>query len=125
MRPSAVDWSVFPCALGDVVVRTSDGAEAWLAGALVLHEDLPTVALFVAPDAAGERAVYARPRPVQDLAWLTPVASGVVVAGSEPPSAIEIDGARFQRVRRLPLRVERIGDLQPPIDNRVGFQRLA
>src|SRR4051812_1798241 len=34
-----IDWAPFPCALGDVVVRSSDGAEAWLAGAIVLRED--------------------------------------------------------------------------------------
>jgi hypothetical protein len=118
------DWRRFPCALGDVVVRTADGAEAWLAGAIVLREDAPVAALFVAPEAksaGGDRAVYARVRPSQDLAWLAPLAAEVAdaaglsgVAG-EPPSAIEIDGVRFQRSRRLPLRAERVGKGAPHV----------
>jgi hypothetical protein len=115
MPASAVDWGLFPCAPGDVVVRASDGAEAWLEGALVLREDVPVAALFIAPDASGERAVYARPRPLHDVAWLVPVASATLLAGAEPPSVIEIDHVRFERVRRLPLRVERVGEGAPDV----------
>jgi len=42
-----MDLSRFPCALGDVLVRSSDGGEAWLGSALVLREDVPTAVLFV------------------------------------------------------------------------------
>jgi hypothetical protein len=114
-RPGAVDWSVFPCALGDVVVRASDGAEVWLAGALVLREDAPAAVIFIAPDASFDRAVYARPRPSEEITWLVPIASDAILVGSEPPSAIELDGARFDRVRRLPLRVERLGEAAPDV----------
>jgi hypothetical protein len=111
----AVDWTLFPCALGDVLIRTIDGAEAWLAGAVVLHEDAPAAALFIAPDAAGDRAIYARPRPVAEIAWLAPLPPDAVTLGAEPPSALEIDGTRFERDRRLPLRTQRVGTGTPDI----------
>jgi hypothetical protein len=112
----AVDWTQFPCALGDVLIRTIDGAEAWLAGAVVLREDAPAAALFIAPDAAGDRAIYARPRPVTEIAWLTPLPREAVTLGAEPPSALEIDGTRFERNRRLPLRTQRLGTGTPDIE---------
>jgi hypothetical protein len=113
---SPIDWRIFPCALGDVVMRTLDHAEAWLAGAIVLREDVPAAALFIAPDAAGERAIYARPRPSSELAWLVPLARESASVGAEPPSALEIDGVRFERRRRLPLRAERWGTGTPEIE---------
>jgi len=112
----AVDWSVFPCALGDVVMRTLDGAEAWLAGAIVLREDAPAAVLFVGPDASGERAIYARPRPSVEVAWLVPVKRDAIAVGAEPPSAIEIEGVRFERRRRLPLRAQRVGTGAPDVE---------
>jgi hypothetical protein len=110
-----IDWLAFPCALGDVVIRTLDGAEAWLAGAIVLREDAPAAVLFLAPDAAGDRAIYARPRPRAELAWLLPVRRDSLLVGTEPPSAIEIDGLRFERLRRLPFRVQRVGTGAPDV----------
>jgi hypothetical protein len=110
----AVDWTAFPCALGDVVMRTLDQDEAWLAGAVVLREDAPAAVLFIAPDAAGDRAIYVRPRPSSEVAWLLPVRESVVV-GAEPPGTIEIDGLRFERRRRLPLRAERLGTGAPDV----------
>ena len=110
-----IDWLAFPCALGDIVMRTLDGAEAWLAGAIVLREDAPAAVLFLAPDAAGDRAIYARPRPSAELAWLLPVRRDAFLVGAEPPSAIEIDGLRFERKRRLPFRVQRVGTGAPDV----------
>jgi hypothetical protein len=110
-----MDPSAFPCALGDVVVRASDGAEAWLGAAIVLREDAPTAVLFVCPEAGGDRVVYARPLPDARIAWLMPVPAEPMVAGREPPSAIEIEGARFDRVRRLPLRVTAVGADAPEV----------
>ncbi len=120
MRSAArpLDWATFPCALGDVVLRASDGKEAWLAGALILYEDAPAAALFIAPDASGaggDRAVYARARPVTEILWLEPIAHESLVVGSEPPTAIELDGVHFQRVRRLPFRAERAGEGAPDV----------
>jgi hypothetical protein len=111
----AMDWSLFPCALGDVVVRAIDGAEAWLAGAIVFREDAPAAVLFLAPDAAGDRAIYARPAPKTEIDWLSPVPAAEVIVGAEPPSAIELEGRRYERVRRLPLHVERLGTGVPDV----------
>lgn len=111
---TAMDWSAFPCGLGDVVMRAG-GDEAWLAGALVLSEDRPAAVLFVAPDAGGDRFLYVKPAPASSIAWLAPLASGAVTVGAEPPSTLEHDGVRFDRVRRLPLSVSRKGSGAPDV----------
>ncbi len=113
---SGPSLSGFRCKLGDVVMRAG-GDEAWLAGALVLSEQRPTSALFIAPDAAGERAIYAKPEPAPSLAWLVPVradALGLGLAGA-PPSTIELGANRFERVRRIPVRVTRLGSGTPDV----------
>jgi hypothetical protein len=110
-----IDWTSFPCALGDVVVRTIDGAEVWLQGAVVLREDAPAAVLFIAPDAGGDRAVYVRPRPSTEIAWLSEVPGDAMIVGAEPPSALEIEGVRFERNRRLPLRTECLGNGTPEV----------
>jgi hypothetical protein len=105
----------FVCRLGDVVVRRLEGDEAWLAGALVLAEERPMAALFIAPDAGAGRAVLV-PGPAQTtLAWLTPIAAGQVTLGREPPQALEHAGTRFERTRRLPVRVRRLGTGAPEV----------
>jgi hypothetical protein len=111
----AVDWRSLACALGDVVVRSSDGAEAWLAGAVVLREDAIAAALFVAPDRGGDRAIWASARDRDRLGWLTPVDALAYAGTREPPSVIELAGARFDRARRLPLRAERAGEGAPDV----------
>jgi hypothetical protein len=98
----------FPCQLGDVLLRLT-GEEAWLAGGLVLAEEGPVAALFVAPDAGHDCAIYARPRPREAIYWMEPLDPGAVLVGGEPPNAVEQGGVRFDRVRRLPLRPKRIG----------------
>jgi hypothetical protein len=98
----------FPCQLGDVLLRLT-GEEAWLAGGLVLSEEGPVAALFVAPDAGHDCAIYARPRPREAIYWMEPLDPGAVLVGGEPPNAVEQGGIRFDRVRRLPLRPKRIG----------------
>jgi hypothetical protein len=98
----------FPCQLGDVLLRLT-GEEAWLAGGLVLSEEGPVAALFVAPDAGHDCAIYARPRPREAICWMEPLDPGAVLVGGEPPNAVEHGGIRFDRVRRLPLRPKRIG----------------
>jgi hypothetical protein len=110
-----VDWGAFPCALGDVVLRNTDHAEAWLGGAIVLREDAPAAVLFIAPDASGERAIYVRARPRAELSWLSPVPRPALAVLAEPPSAIELDGVRFERGRRLPLRAQRVGTGAPDV----------
>jgi hypothetical protein len=105
----------FVCRLGDVVVRRLEGDEAWLAGALVLAEERPVAALFIAPDAGGERAVLV-PGPAQTtLTWLAPLAEGQVTLAGEPPRALEHAGTHFERTRRLPVRVQRLGTGAPQV----------
>jgi hypothetical protein len=104
----------FPCQLGDVIL-VSHGDEAWLAGALVFRERLPMAVLFIAPDAGGDRAIYARPAPNPSLLWLAPLASDAIIVGREPPSAIEHEKERFERTRRLPFKVERMGTGAPDV----------
>jgi hypothetical protein len=117
--PAPASLDGFPCQLGDVVLR-SIGDEAWLAGALVLSEDsAPAAVLFFSPEAGGMRAVLAKPQR-EDLVWLGSAAD-VVVVGGEPATSLEIAGERFERRRRLPLRVERRGTGAPDMGTEVIF----
>lgn len=113
----------FPCKLGDVLVRAAEGDEAWLAGALVFEEERPVAALFIAPEAGGDRAIFVRPARGSDAAradvtWLAPVdlrdLPGLGPTG-EPPHALEHGGVRYERSRRLPVKVERIGTGAPSV----------
>ena len=114
-----------PCALGDVIVL-AHGEEAWLAGAILLQERVahadgggdPTrtsAALFVAPDRGQERAVYACPDPASSLDWLWPLSPDALSIGTEPPSALEHEGERFERTRRLPLALTLVGEGAPDL----------
>jgi hypothetical protein len=105
----------FPCRLGDVVLRTGERDEAWLAGALVLEEQRPVAALFVAPEAGGDRALFVRDAPGAGFVWLAPLAPGALALTKEPPSALELEGTRFERSRRLPVRVVRVGSGAPAV----------
>jgi hypothetical protein len=115
-RPKAakLDFEAFPCKLGDVVMRAG-GDEAWLAGGLVFSEELPVAVLFIAPDAGGDRALYVKPSPSPSIAWLAPLDKDALQLSGEPPSALEVASDRFDRVRRLPLRVVRIGSGAPDV----------
>jgi len=108
----------FPCHLGDVILA-SHGEEAWLAGALVFRERLPMAMLFIAPDAGGDRAIFAKPAPQSSLLWLTPAPSSALVVGGEPPSSLELDQERFERTRRVPYRVDRVGTGAPDVGQEV------
>jgi hypothetical protein len=108
----------FPCKLGDVVVRVVERDEAWLAGALLFAEERPVAALFVAPEAGGDRAVLARNGPGAALTWLVPLPKGALPLTDEPPFALEHDGTRFERTRRLPVRVARAGSGAPSVGER-------
>jgi hypothetical protein len=108
----------FPCQLGDVLMRLT-GEEAWLAGGLVLSEEVPVAALFVAPDAGHDCAIYARPKPRDVVYWLEPLDPGAVLVAGEPPTSVEHEGVRFDRVRRLPLRPRRVGVGAPDVGDAV------
>jgi hypothetical protein len=108
----------FPCQLGDVLTRPG-GDEAWLAGAIVFSEDVPVAVLFIAPDAGHDRAIYVRRESESPYFWLKPVDDKTLLSSSEPPSALEHEGVRFERRRRLPLRAKRIGTGAPDVGEEV------
>jgi hypothetical protein len=114
----------FPCNLGDVLMRAT-GEEAWLAGGIVLSEQAPVAVLFVSPDAGGDRAVLVRANPSVEVAWLAPLAEGALTLAHEPPHALELGAARFDRVRRLPLRARRIGTGAPDVGEQVLLAEYA
>lgn len=116
--PPAPKLDGFVCQLGDVVMRIT-GEEAWLAGGLVLSEELPVAVLFVAPEAGRDRALYVTPKPRDTLFWLDPLDPSAILVGGEPPSSVEHGGIRFDRVRRLPLRPQRIGLDAPDVGDAV------
>lgn len=103
-KPAQPALEGFPCQVGDVILGTAN-EEAWLAGALVFTEGVPVAALFVAPDAGGDRGIFVTPAPSPSLAWLSALDPGAVVVGGEPPTAVELDDVRYERTRRRPLRV--------------------
>jgi hypothetical protein len=113
-KPAGDPLADFPCHLGDVVM-VHGGEEAWLAGALVFFESVAASALFVAPDAGTDRALYVRPKPAPSLVWLVPVPAAELGLAGEPPSTLEHKGERFERVRRVPFRVERLGTGAPDV----------
>jgi hypothetical protein len=115
-EPASPGLEVFPCRLGDVVVRLAEGDEAWLAGALVFEEQRPVAALFIAPEAGADRAVLVH-HAEEGLLWLSPLSPAQLVLPSEPPMTLEHAGARFERWRRLPVRVRRMGTHAPAVGN--------
>lgn len=124
-RPSRDAFAGFRCRLGDVIVRVAERDEAWLAGALVLEEEQPVAALFVAPEAGGDRAVFVRRAEGSGVTWLSPLPEGEVTLGAEPPHVIEHHGARFERARRLPVRVVRVGSSAPAVGERAIMAEYA
>ncbi len=104
----------FSCQLGDVVIRAG-GEEAWLAGAIVFSEEMPAAVLFIAPDAGSDRALFLRPKPAEEMVWLMPIREGEIELGPEPPSSLEHEGERFERLRRLPFGAQRIGTGAPDV----------
>jgi hypothetical protein len=108
----------FVCQLGDVVMRIT-GEEAWLAGGVVLSEQIPVAVLFIAPEAGRDTMIYARARPSSSLVWLEPLDPTAILVGGEPPSSVEHKGVRFDRTRRLPLRPRRIGVGAPDMGDAV------
>jgi hypothetical protein len=110
----------FACKLGDVVMRGSS-EEAWLAGALVLREQTPVAALFVAPEAKQDRAVLVRPQPSEEILWLAPIDGAALGIAKEPPASIEHSGDRFERTKRLPVRSVRLGSGAPDVGDTLIF----
>ncbi|MBX3216570.1 MAG: hypothetical protein KF850_31330 [Labilithrix sp.] len=117
-RGERVRLDGFVCQLGDVLTRIT-GEEAWLAGGVVLSEEIPVAVLFVAPEAGRDCAIYARARPGGSVFWLEPLDPSAILVGGDPPSAVEHGGVRFERARRLPLRPRRIGVGAPDVGDAV------
>ncbi|WP_394848707.1 hypothetical protein LZC95_14785 [Pendulispora brunnea] len=122
--PKVDPFAAFGCRLGDVVLA-SDGEEAWLESAIVFSEEVPVLVLFLAPNAGADRAVLVRPKPHEDLVWLT-AAPHMAEASNwgpseEPPSSLVHHGERFERLRRLPLSAERHGPSAPDLGDVVLF----
>lgn len=116
-HPNLGSLEAFACHLGDVVVRTVERDEAWLAGALVFAEEEPVLALFIAPEAGTDWAVLVRPGE-DALVWLEPLPKGELALTADPPLALEHAAVRYQRARRLPVRVSRIGEGAPDVGAR-------
>jgi hypothetical protein len=124
-KPSGADsLRSFPCRLGDVVVRTAERDEAWLAGALIFEEEGPVAALFVAPEAGADRALFARDGE-ETLTWLSPLPIAELALTADPPHVLEHKGLRFERVRRLPVRVARVGSGAPSVGERAVVAEYA
>ena len=113
--PKADPLAGFPCKLGDVLVRVAERDEAWLAGALVLEEERPVAVIFIAPEAGGDRAIFMRPPPPPGLAWMAPLKPAELALTADPPHTLEHGGTRYQRVRRLPVTVSRLGSGAPAV----------
>ncbi|HEX8791084.1 MAG TPA: hypothetical protein VF765_09025 [Polyangiaceae bacterium] len=125
VQATADPFAGMPCKLGDVVVRTAERDEAWLAGALVFEEDKPVAALFVAPEAGGDRALFVRDAPGSGLTWLVPLPKGALPLTTDPPHAVEHEGARYERARRLPVKVTRVGTGAPAVGARAVVAEYA
>lgn len=124
--PATTDpLAAFPCKLGDVVMRVAERDEAWLAGALVLLEEKPVAALFVAPEAGGDRALFVRNASGAGITWLSPLAKGALGMTKDPPHALEHEGIRYERARRLPVRVSRVGTGAPAVGERAVVAEYA
>lgn len=123
-EPPLASFEDFPCQLGDVVVRSLERDEAWLAGALLFAEEKAVAALFIAPDAGTDHALLVRPAEGTFL-WLAPLAEGELAIAEEPPLALEHASVQYQRVRRLPVRVSRHGQGAPDVGPRAVVAEYA
>jgi len=103
--PSLLARSGFDVELGDVIEVA--GRELWLEQAWLLAEaGDPVAALF----AAREATLIALPPPSRTVYLLEEVSVGIA---ADPPAVLESRGVRFERARRLPVRVSCIGKSEP------------
>jgi hypothetical protein len=52
------------------------------------------------------------------VTWLTPIAKDAPAVTKDPPHALEHGGVRYERARRLPVRVTRVGTGAPSVGDR-------
>ena len=115
-EPARPPFEGLPCALGDVVVRSAERDEAWLAGALVFEEAAPVSVLFVAPEAGADRGVYVRHDAPRRAARGSRPSRGA--RSHWPPSLPTRSSTRASATsepRRLPVRVRRLGTGAPEV----------
>lgn len=105
-----------PCRLGDVVM-TRAGSEAWIVGAVVLHEDGPSAVLYRAPEAGGDRFVYARLDRALPWWWLSTTATTLAFPTAAFPRTLEHDATLLERGRSLAFRAEPVGELPWAVDD--------
>jgi hypothetical protein len=106
VKVSLLSTRGFDIELGDVI--EVGGRELWLEHGWVLAEgEDPIVALF----SAREATLVALPAPSRALYLLDEV--DLKLPG-DPPLTLESNGVRFERVRRLPIRVE-VLEKSPPL----------
>lgn len=100
----------FSVEIGDVV--SLGGEELWLEGGWLLREGRDPIAALLP---LREATLLAEPAPRARLYRLEPVELG---ASGEPAASLELGGARFERLRRLPVELEPLGrGLDPPWPN--------
>lgn len=105
-----------PCQLGDVLM-TRSGAEAWIVGAVVLHEDGPSAVLYRAPEAGGDRFVYVRLDRADTWWWLAEGAAPSMLPTGDLPRTLELGSELLERSRSLAFRARRAGELPWPVDD--------
>ena len=103
--PTPLSTAGFDVDLGDVVEIA--GQELWLESAWLLSEAGDAV---VALYAAREAVLVVLPPPKRTVYLLDAVELRVP---DEPPATLESAGVRFERVRRIPVRVTSIGESAP------------
>jgi hypothetical protein len=100
----------FGIEIGEVI--SLGGEELWLEGGWVLSEGREPVAALLP---LREATLLALPAPRARLYRLAPVELRV---DGEPPASVESGGARYDRVRRLPVELEPVGrGSDPPWSN--------
>lgn len=112
LPPSISPFAPFGMALGDVVSHRD--SDAWLCSGLILAEELPIAALFVAPDDRREIWIFVPLAPSERPLWLGP-ADELVLGTGEPPMVLEHAGVTYTRVRRRPCQISAYGTDPPDI----------
>jgi hypothetical protein len=104
--PSPLARAGIDVELGDVVDVA--GQELWLETAWLLSESGDVIAALFG---AREATLVVVPRPRRGVYLLREVALSVP---EDPPSTVEAGGVRFERIRRIPVRITAVG-ASPPL----------
>ncbi len=96
----------FSVDLGDVI--SIDGRELWLERGWALSEGGELVAAVLFTDS---EVIVALPAPEPRMSLLRETELSLP---EDPPASLEAAGARYERVRRLPVEAAALGDTPPP-----------